>query len=71
MSTSLEGFGGVSPPLMTHTPPLPYVNQHAPVSLVARGMLRMVVIESARGSYSNESLVSTSVEPFQALPPAV
>jgi hypothetical protein len=46
-------------------------NLSARVSAVALGMLQTVVIKSVTGSYLNESLVSTSVVPFQSLPPAV
>src|ERR1041384_3708575 len=74
-STSLEGFGGVLPPPMTDiagrqgTPVMTALS--ARVSAVGRGILGMVVMQSAIGSYLNESFVSTSVVPFQSLPPAV
>jgi hypothetical protein len=51
--------------------PFGYTKLSARVSPVALGMLGMVVIESATGSYLNESLVSTSVVPFRSLPPPV
>src|SRR5580765_4779267 len=74
MSTSFEGFAGVLPPPMTHIAgeqrPTPPANLSARVSPVALGMLGTLVIKSATGSYRNESFVSTSVVPFQSLPPA-
>ena len=75
MSTSFEGFGGVLPPPMTHIAgaqrPTPPANFSARVSPVALGMSGLLTIELVTGSYLNESFVSTSVVPSQALPPAV
>ena len=54
VSTSSEGFGGIPPPPMTHMGEQGAIgpaNLSARVSAVALGMLGMVVIESATGSY--------------------
>ncbi len=54
-STWSEGFGGIPPPPMTHIAgeqgAIGPANLSARVSAVALGMLGMVVIESATGSY--------------------
>jgi hypothetical protein len=68
MSTSLDGLGLVLPPPITNIRPL---KPSARVSPVALGMLAIVLMESAAGSYLNESTVSTRVVPFQSLPPPV
>src|SRR6516164_4056335 len=72
-STSLEGFGGVLPPPMTHiggAQPAtnPSANFSARVSAVILGMLGIRLIKSVTGSYLNESFVYTSIVPFQSLP---
>ena len=68
MFTSLEGLGAVLPPPITNMRPL---KLSALVSPVARGMLAMVEIESATGSYTKELLLSWIVVPSQVLPPPV
>ena len=66
MSTSFEGVG--------NCPPGTYIllQKFSPrVLLVARGMLAMVVMESAVGSYLKESVVSVRVPPVASAPPPV
>ena len=58
MSTSLDGLGAVLPPPITHIWPLTF---SARVSPVALGMLAMVMMESATGSYLNESVESAMI----------
>src|SRR5215470_2012328 len=68
-STSFEGLGAVLPP------PITYILSQkvsARVSAVALGMLGMVIMESATGSYLNALLVSTRIATgSKALPPPV
>ena len=52
MSTSFDGLGAVLPPPMTH---IWLFTLSALVSPVGRGMLTMVLIESATGLYTKES----------------
>src|SRR6266446_8165404 len=64
MSTSLDGVG--------NCPPNTYnlLQKFSPrVLLVARGILAMVVMESAVGSYLYELAVSVSVPGYSAPPP--
>jgi len=69
MFTSFEGLGAVLPPPITHIWPLTF---SARVSAVALGMLAMVMMESATGSYLNESVESTRITVgSNMLPPAV
>jgi hypothetical protein len=68
MSTSFDGLGAVLPPPMTH---ILLFTLSALVSPVGRGMLTMVLIESATGLYTNESALSVIRPPAMAAPPPV
>jgi hypothetical protein len=52
MSTSFDGLGAVLPPPKTHIKPLKLTARVSPVAL---GILVIVMMESATGSYLNES----------------
>ena len=60
MSTSFDGLGAVLPPPMTH---ILLFTLSALVSPVGRGMLTMVLIESATGLYTKESAASVMHQP--------
>ena len=68
MSTSLEGFGAVRPPPMTH---IWLLRVSARVSPVGRGMLAMGLIASPTGLYTKESAASVIAPPEMAAPPPV
>ena len=68
MSTSFDGLGAVLPPPRTH---ILLFTLRPLVSPVGRGMLTMVLIESATGLYTKESASSVITPPVIEAPPPV